>query len=136
MSRGILERDGELSALADAVQAAASGDGSAVLIHGEAGIGKSSLVDALRARLPAEVALRLLGRAIRHAVGESPLRLARLEALYDLFPNAPRASAGYVVPPDGPGLGLEFDEAEARKRPSRDARLPQRYWPDGSVADY
>jgi ATP/maltotriose-dependent transcriptional regulator MalT len=54
VNRGILERDAELSALADAVQAAASGDGSAVLINGEAGIGKSSLVDALRARLPAE----------------------------------------------------------------------------------
>jgi galactonate dehydratase len=61
---------------------------------------------------------------------------AELEPLYELFPNAPRAEAGYVVPPSGPGLGLEFDEAEARKRPSRDARLPQRYWPDGGVADY
>ena len=40
------------------------------------------------------------------------------------------------TPPRGPGLGLEFDEAEARKRPSRDAELPQRYWPDGSVGDY
>ena len=26
-----------------------------------------------------------------------------LEPLYELFPNAPRAEAGYVVPPDGPG---------------------------------
>jgi L-alanine-DL-glutamate epimerase-like enolase superfamily enzyme len=57
-------------------------------------------------------------------------------ALYELFPNAPRAVAGYVEPPRGPGLGLEFDEAEARKRPSRDAELPHRYWPDGAVADY
>ena len=54
MRRGILEREAELSALSDAVQAAASGDGSAVLVHGEAGIGKSCLVDALRAHLPAE----------------------------------------------------------------------------------
>ena len=61
---------------------------------------------------------------------------AELEPLYDLFPNAPRAEAGYVAPPTGPGLGLEFDEAEARKRPSRDARLPQRYRADGSHADY
>ncbi|HEX4931490.1 MAG TPA: mandelate racemase/muconate lactonizing enzyme family protein [Gaiellaceae bacterium] len=59
-----------------------------------------------------------------------------LEPLYELFPNAPRAEAGYVTAPTGPGLGLDFDEAEARKRPSRDARLPQRYWPDGSVGDY
>jgi galactonate dehydratase len=59
-----------------------------------------------------------------------------LESLYELFPNAPRAAAGYVAPPDGPGLGLELDEAEARRRPSRDAPLPSRRWPDGGVADY
>jgi len=61
---------------------------------------------------------------------------AELPAMFELFPNAPRAVAGYVEPPRGPGLGLEFDEAEARRRPSRDAELPHRYWPDGAVADY
>ena len=35
-----------------------------------------------------------------------------------------------------PGLGLEIDEAEVRRRPSRDAELPHRHWPDGGVADY
>jgi mannonate dehydratase len=59
-----------------------------------------------------------------------------VEPLYELFPNAPRAHDGYVEPPAGPGLGLEFDEAEARRRPSRDAELPHRYWPDKSVGDY
>jgi mannonate dehydratase len=59
-----------------------------------------------------------------------------LEPLYELFPNAPRAKDGYVVPPAGAGLGLELDEAAARRRPSRDAPLPSRSWPDGSVADY
>jgi L-alanine-DL-glutamate epimerase-like enolase superfamily enzyme len=59
-----------------------------------------------------------------------------LEPLYELFPNAPRARDGYVDAPTGPGLGLELDEAEARRRPSRDAPLPSRFWPDGGVADY
>jgi tRNA(Ile)-lysidine synthase len=40
--------------------------------------------------LPAEVALRLLGRAIVQAGGEGPLRLGRLEALYELI-AAPRS---------------------------------------------
>ena len=50
----MLERDAELSALAEAVRAAGRGTGSVVLVMGEAGIGKSSLVEALRAHLPAE----------------------------------------------------------------------------------
>jgi L-alanine-DL-glutamate epimerase-like enolase superfamily enzyme len=57
-------------------------------------------------------------------------------AMQELFPNAPRAEKGFVIRPEGPGLGLEFDEAEARKRPSQDAELPHRYWPDGAIADY
>jgi DNA-binding CsgD family transcriptional regulator/tetratricopeptide (TPR) repeat protein len=54
MRRGILERDAELSLLANAVREAAGRHGSVVLVMGEAGIGKSSLVEALRSHLPAE----------------------------------------------------------------------------------
>ncbi|HXZ71854.1 MAG TPA: AAA family ATPase, partial [Streptosporangiaceae bacterium] len=54
MRRGILEREAELSVLADAVRGAAGGNGSVALVMGEAGIGKSSLVEALRSLLPAE----------------------------------------------------------------------------------
>jgi DNA-binding CsgD family transcriptional regulator/tetratricopeptide (TPR) repeat protein len=53
MRRGILEREAELSVLASAVRAAADRHGSVALIMGEAGIGKSSLVEALRSHLPA-----------------------------------------------------------------------------------
>jgi DNA-binding CsgD family transcriptional regulator/predicted NBD/HSP70 family sugar kinase len=50
----MLERDAELAALAHAAREAADGHGSVVLVMGEAGIGKSSLVEALRFHLPAE----------------------------------------------------------------------------------
>ena len=54
MRPGILERDTELAVLSDAVRAATRAEGSAVLVYGEAGIGKSSLVESVRGRLPAE----------------------------------------------------------------------------------
>src|SRR5437773_1304231 len=54
MRRGILERDAELSVLTRAVREAADRHGSVVLVMGEAGIGKSSLVEELRSHLPAE----------------------------------------------------------------------------------
>jgi DNA-binding CsgD family transcriptional regulator/tetratricopeptide (TPR) repeat protein len=54
MRRGILERDAELALLANAVREAADRHGSVVLVMGEAGIGKSSLVEALRSHLAAE----------------------------------------------------------------------------------
>ena len=47
----LLERESELVALVEAVEAARAGTGSFVLVAGEAGIGKTSLVRALRARL-------------------------------------------------------------------------------------
>jgi DNA-binding CsgD family transcriptional regulator/tetratricopeptide (TPR) repeat protein len=49
----ILERERELEALGAAAREARAGDGSVVLIVGEAGIGKSSLVDAVGSVLPA-----------------------------------------------------------------------------------
>jgi ATP/maltotriose-dependent transcriptional regulator MalT len=47
-----LERDRELTTLVDAAREAVRGTGSVVLLHGEAGIGKSSLVSAIRSELP------------------------------------------------------------------------------------
>lgn len=52
MDRGILEREPELARLASAAREAADGAGSVVLVFGEAGIGKSSLVKALPGHLP------------------------------------------------------------------------------------
>jgi DNA-binding CsgD family transcriptional regulator/tetratricopeptide (TPR) repeat protein len=72
MTRPILERDRELAELAAATRDAAAGDGSVVLLCGEAGIGKSALIDAVRSVLPAEGRL-LIGYcddlATRRALG-------------------------------------------------------------------
>ncbi|MEU9166351.1 AAA family ATPase [Streptomyces sp. NPDC048420] len=52
MDWGILEREPELACMASAAREAADGAGSVVLVLGEAGIGKSSLVRALPEHLP------------------------------------------------------------------------------------
>ncbi|GAA2034921.1 AAA family ATPase [Agromyces tropicus] len=52
MATGLLERAPETTALREAAQAALAGHGRVVLVHGEAGIGKTSLVEALRAAPP------------------------------------------------------------------------------------
>ena len=78
-------------------------------------------------RLPAELALRLLGRAILHAGDGTPLRLGRLEALYDWLaesssaPSRPsrlrRTLAGALITQSGARLTIE-------RAPPRRARGP------------
>src|SRR5215467_5488048 len=53
----ILERERELEELAAAASEAHAGDGSVVLLVGEAGIGKSSLVNAVASVLPSGIRL-------------------------------------------------------------------------------
>ncbi|MFF2277855.1 ATP-binding protein [Agromyces sp. NPDC058126] len=52
MGRDLLERESELAELLAAARDAAAGRGRVVLVHGEAGIGKTSLVGALRSAVP------------------------------------------------------------------------------------
>lgn len=52
MSSDLLEREPELAELRAAAREAAAGHGRVVLLHGEAGIGKTSLASALRAEPP------------------------------------------------------------------------------------
>jgi DNA-binding CsgD family transcriptional regulator/tetratricopeptide (TPR) repeat protein len=52
----LLEREDELGSLAGAVEAAIGGRGCLVLVAGEPGIGKTSLVRAMRGSLPVDVA--------------------------------------------------------------------------------
>ncbi len=76
-------------------------------------------------RLPAEVALRLLGRAILRAGDGTPLRLGRLEALYDWLiesravrrppPRLRRTLAGALITIAGATLAVE--RAPPRSKP-------------------
>jgi tRNA(Ile)-lysidine synthase len=77
------------------------------------------------AELPAEVALRLLGRAIAHTGNEGPVELGKLEALYESLAAAAisarfrRTLAGAVVTRSGGRLTVEQapPRRSAPKRP-------------------
>ena len=81
------------------------------------------------ADLPAEVALRLLGRAIAHAGDEGPVELGKLEALHEALRRAPgrlrRTLAGALVTLEADRLAV--DRAPARRsaamRQSRKGRF-------------
>jgi len=83
------------------------------------------------ARLPAEVALRLLGRAITHVGNEGPVELRKLEQLYDALRDASagarsgvfrlrRTLAGALVTLTGAALVVERAPARGT-RPVRSA---------------
>jgi tRNA(Ile)-lysidine synthase len=72
--------------------------------------------------LPAEVGLRLLGRAIAHTGNEGPVELGKLEALYEGLRQAPRLRrtlAGAVVTLGDYRLSIE-------RAPARRASAPRR----------
>src|SRR5262249_32024170 len=76
------------------------------------------------ARLPAEIALRLLGRAIAQVGNEGAVELAKLEALYDLMQSGTgtrkarlrRTLAGAVVTLSGGRLVVERAPPRRNKR--------------------
>lgn len=85
----LIERDLELRVLGDVVDAAASGHGGAVLIEGEAGIGKTHLLRMARARAQAAGGRVLFATADEFEV------------------NVPLASARELLAPAGRGLARD-----------------------------
>ena len=56
---------------------------------------------------------------------------------FDVVQTRLKAEKGYWLPLDEPGLGVEINEAEARKHPYEQEVLEQMvFHPDGSVAEW
>ena len=94
----LLERDAELDSLVATVEGLADGRGAVELVRGEAGIGKTSLVRALRDRVP------------------SPFHVGRCEPLSVPEPLGPiRELAASVAAADFPELATDDRRALARR---------------------
>lgn len=107
---GLIERDSELDLLGEVVEAASSGRGGALLIEGEAGIGKTRLLAHARA-LASAAGVRVLYATADEAETGVPLAGARVllgRAARDVAPDGPArlgvlALDGALSDPSGPG---------------------------------
>jgi len=67
-------------------------------------------------------------------VQEQPSRPGTV--LADVVPVQPAWADGYLLPPTGPGLGIEFDREAAKRYPFRQVELPQLRREDGSFTNW
>src|SRR5688500_1799423 len=112
-------RDAELALLGEAVRSGVSGNGRLVLVAGEAGIGKSRLVEEAAVEASALGAEVVWGRCWE--AGGAPAYWPWIEALRELaasrgdaLPPARRAAVARIVPElgDGPADSSRDDDAE------------------------
>jgi DNA-binding CsgD family transcriptional regulator len=125
----LLERDVELDALEQAIGAAEAGTGSVVLMFGEAGIGKTSLVRAFRRRVSARA--RVLLGACEDML--SPRPLGPLHDAARAVPGGTLAEALAAGDPDGV-LGAIGDELADRRRPTV-LIVEDVHWADDATLD-
>ena len=128
----LVGRRAELATALGLVDAAARGRGGALLVTGEAGIGKSRLVDEMRVRAAAAGMTVLVGRSVAgggayRAVTEAMARLLRGQPA----PRRPRAAALPRRAAQAAARGAGRGAAPERARPHGDARRrrARRYWP-------
>jgi len=107
----VMGRDGELEILTSLARDAASGRGRLVLIEGEPGIGKTSLLRALL-----EDAADLLPRVVTGAAEEFDQRL-------------PFATAGSCLEPLAAGDQEVAEVLALIRAPARNTRSSNRSWP-------
>ena len=125
----LLERQTELAVLRNAVERAALGHGSTVLVLGEAGIGKTSLVHAFLASLGTSA-------RVLFGTGEDLLSPRALGPLRDAvrFTHGPLAEA--LSTPEDPDLVYSAicDELAARPSPTI-LVVEDLHWADGATLD-
>jgi len=117
----LIGRAAELDDLDDALASVSAGAGSIVLLEGEAGIGKSALVEAVR------TSARLLGLEVRSAVARpGTARPFGLVAAAMLTDDRWRRSAGSAVHPDAieDELASLLSDAETWADATGSRRLP------------
>jgi len=124
---GLLERGDELATLVGVVADAAAGRGALVLLAGEAGIGKTSLVRALRDAVQADVAF-LVGAC-------EPLSVpAPLAPVRELAEAAGAADLGDLETGDRLALARALLEALERRAPAL-AVIEDAHWADPTTLD-
>ncbi len=120
--RAFVGRDDELAAVLGVVGAAADEQPGLVLVRGEAGAGKTRLLDEVLARLPSR-ALVCRGTGVGFLGGRIPYA-PLVAALRSLLARVPRAEVPRIVGTDRADLGLLLPELGAAHRgPSDQARL-------------
>lgn len=118
-SPDVVGRDAEVAWLNDGVRAAAAGRGRAVFVVGEAGYGKSRLVDEVTAEARRRGGVVLVGRATERAAGAlRPVREALLGAA-----RAGLAPAGPALDPFRPVLGALVPDWASGSAPEEVAEL-------------
>ncbi len=129
MARRVLERESELAAITRAAQVARAGHGSLVLVSGEAGIGKSTLVESMRSRLPGDIRV-LIGRCDDLSTPRVLGPIAELAAGF-----GPRLAALATEGTDRPRL-LDALHTELRARGARTVLVVEDvHWADDVTLD-
>lgn len=121
-SQAFVGRDGELAGVLGVVAAAADEQPGLVLLRGEAGAGKTRLLDEMVSRLPARTVV-CRGTGVGFLGGRIPYA-PLVAALRSLLARLPRSEVPQVLGPDPGDLGLLLPElGTTRGGPSDQARL-------------
>lgn len=114
----IARADAALEAVADELQ-------TAMAVGRKANGGSMEFPNGMFFRVPDEIGIRLLGRAVEAAGDEGPVELGKLEALYGSLKAARKAGAAVRRTLAGAVVGLEHDRVTIARAPTRSSRARQ-----------